>query len=551
MLLSDRDLRAEIDAGRLGIEPFDEKLLQPSSIDVRLDRFFRVFVNTRYTHIDPSQQQDELTSLVEPQGDEPFVLHPGEFVLGSTFEQITLPDDLAGRLEGKALAVDTPIPTPRGWRTMGELHVGDEVFGADGHPYHVVAATEVMVGHTCYEVLFSEGQCIVADSSHRWLTTTKSARKHGGRAAVRTTAELAGSLRAQREYNHHVPLADAVRYPELPLPIDPYVLGIWLGDGTSKCAEITCGAGDEQTLDEIRWAGYNVWDLGGCRFRIGGFARGDIGRRRDVASGRFMPDDSLSSVLRHLRLLGNKHVPELYLRSSVPQRLALLQGLMDSGGYVDTQGRCEFVSIQENLADAVLELAASLGLRPVKRKKNVALYGIDHGVAYQVKFTPHLNVFRLERKVARLKDGPVQRSRSIIDVRRVPTCPVRCIEVDSADGLFLAGPTFIPTHNSSLGRLGLLTHSTAGFIDPGFTGHITLELSNVANLPITLWPGMKIGQLCLFRLSSPAEHPYGSAGVGSRYQGQRGPTPSRAFLNFQCSDTRRVSGGCDDPDGGK
>src|SRR5664280_486429 len=90
---------------------------------------------------------------------------------------------------------------------------------------------------------------------------------------------------------------------------------------------------------------------------------------------------------------------------------------------------------------------------------------------------------------------------------------------------------------SSLGRLGLLTHSTAGFIDPGFTGHVTLELSNVATLPITLWPGMKIGQLCLFRLSSPAEHPYGSAVYGSRYQGQRGPTPSRSWQNFSRSRT--------------
>jgi dCTP deaminase len=85
---------------------------------------------------------------------------------------------------------------------------------------------------------------------------------------------------------------------------------------------------------------------------------------------------------------------------------------------------------------------------------------------------------------------------------------------------------------SSLGRLGLLTHSTAGFIDPGFSGHITLELSNVANLPITLWPGMKIGQLCLLRLTSPAEFPYGSAQAGSKYQGQRGPTPSRSYQNF-------------------
>jgi dCTP deaminase len=194
VLLSDRDLSKEIEAGRLVLDPYDPALLQPSSIDVRLDRYFRVFDNSKYTHIDPSVRQDELTSLVEKDNDdEPFVLHPGEFVLGSTFEMLSLPDDLAGRLEGK----------------------------------------------------------------------------------------------------------------------------------------------------------------------------------------------------------------------------------------------------------------------------------------------------------------------------------------------------------SSLGRLGLLTHSTAGFIDPGFTGHITLELSNVANLPITLWPGMKIGQLCLFRLSSAAEHPYGSAEAGSRYQGQRGPTPSRAYLNFQRFDTSR------------
>lgn len=190
MLLSDRDIRAEIQAGRLGIEPFDEKLVQPSSVDVRLDNFFRVFNNTRYTHIDPARRQDELTTLVQVDEGEPFVLHPGEFVLGSTLEECSLPDDLAGRLEGK----------------------------------------------------------------------------------------------------------------------------------------------------------------------------------------------------------------------------------------------------------------------------------------------------------------------------------------------------------SSLGRLGLLTHSTAGFIDPGFSGHITLELSNVANLPITLWPGMKIGQLCLLRLTSPAEHPYGSSAVGSKYQGQRGPTPSRSYLNFVKSD---------------
>ncbi len=190
MLLSDRDIRAEVAAGRVAVDPFSEQMVQPSSLDVRLDKYFRVFENHRYPHIDPAEEQPDLTRLVESDVDEPFILHPGEFVLASTFEVVTLPDDIAGRLEGK----------------------------------------------------------------------------------------------------------------------------------------------------------------------------------------------------------------------------------------------------------------------------------------------------------------------------------------------------------SSLGRLGLLTHSTAGFIDPGFSGHVTLELSNVATLPIKLWPGMKIGQLCLFRLSSPAEHPYGSEKYGSRYQGQRGPTPSRSYMNFHRSD---------------
>lgn len=125
----------------------------------------------------------------------------------------------------------------------------------------------------------------------------------------------------------------------------------------------------------------------------------------------------------------------------------------------------------------------------------------------------------------------------------------RLIEVDEDEpfvlhpGEFVLGSTFEQVTlgpavaarlegKSSLGRLGLLTHSTAGFIDPGFGGHVTLELSNMATLPVKLWPGMKIGQLCFFQLTSPAEHPYGSAAYGSRYQGQRGPTPSRSYLNF-------------------
>jgi dCTP deaminase len=137
----------------------------------------------------------------------------------------------------------------------------------------------------------------------------------------------------------------------------------------------------------------------------------------------------------------------------------------------------------------------------------------------------------------------------IIDVKLDLTGLTELVEIP-ADGVFVLHPgefvlgstletVALPDDlaarvegKSSLGRLGLLTHATAGFVDPGFTGHVTLELSNVATLPIKLWPGMKIGQLCFFRLTSPAEAPYGSGAEGSRYQGQRGPTPSKSFQNF-------------------
>jgi deoxycytidine triphosphate deaminase len=506
VLLSDGDIRAEIAAGRVGLDPFDATLLQPSSVDLRLDRHFRTFNNHIYTHIDPALQQDDLTRVVEPPPDEAFVLHPGEFVLGSTYEVISLPEDIAGRLEGKALAVDTPIPTPGGWTTMGEVRVGDDVFGVDGRPVRVVATSEVMLGRPCLDVRFSDDEVVTADAAHLWRTTTKSARKRQRPAAIVTTEEIAASLRWRNEVNHHVELADAVRCPEAELPVDPYVLGVWLGGCTGTEAEVTCGAGDE----------------------------GRVGRRRG-ANGRDRADDSSSCALRALGLLGDEHIPVAYLRGSIGQRLALLQGLMDADGYVDVHGRCRFVTQREDLADGVAELAASLGLRPRRRKKRVTFRGVEHGVAHQVTFTPWFAVSRLERKAARLKTADRRRHlhRGIVDVQPVGSRPVRCIQVSAADGMFLVGRTFIPTHNSSLGRLGLLTHSTAGFIDPGFSGHVTLELSNVANLPIRLWPGMKVGQLCLFRLSSPAEHPYGSPVYGSRYQDQRGPTPSRSFVNFR------------------
>lgn len=502
MVLSDRTIRQEIDAGRIVIEPFDPDLVQPSSVDVRVDRRFRVFHNARYPYIDVRQPMDDLTELVEVGDDEPFILHPGEFVLGQTFERVTLPDDLVARLEGKALSVDTAVPTPSGWTTMGDLSVGDFVFSPSGDPVRVIAASPVMTDRDCYELTFSDGTGVVADGSHQWAVHTSDDRRRG-RTRIVTTRELEGRERKNREFRFRVFQTKPVRYERQMLPIDPYVLGVWVGDGTATKAEVTTV--DEPILQELEMAGYAVRPASGpIAYRVGG-----VGHTRDPATGRYTRNGSLSSALRNLGLLGRKRIPTEYLEASVEQRMALLEGLMDTDGYVDECGRCDITTIDRNLAEQYRELVASLGFRPVVAQKTATLYGKVCGERYEVTFTPPTPVFRLPRKRAR-QDITRRRhhpSRAIARVRAVRRVPVRCIEVEAADGLFLITRSFIPTHNSSLGRLGLLIHSTAGFVDSGFSGNLTLELSNVANLPITIYHGMPIGQISFMRMDGPVERP--------------------------------------------
>jgi deoxycytidine triphosphate deaminase len=531
-VLSDRDIRAAIEAGEVVIRPYDPKDLQPSSVDLHLDRRFRVFRNNRYPYIDVRSPQPDLTEMLTVEDDEPFILHPGEFVLGQTLEWTELPNDLVARLEGKALSISTPIPTPTGWRSMGQLEPGDFVFDEAGRPTEVVAATPPMTNRPCREVLFSDGSYVIADADHQWVTVDKNGRRYGrAKVQVRTTDQIARTLKVGEEWNHHVPLAEPVQYPaRLDLPIEPYTLGAWLGDGTTTKAEITCY--DEEILEQISGDGFRIQPLGyGPRlYRIGG-----TGQTRNARSGRYERNGSVSSRLRDMGQLGGKFIPAHYLEAGVAQRLALLQGLMDTDGFVDdVAGRCEFTSTNEDLADGVVELAASLGFRPVKSSGRATLNGIDHGPKFRVKFTPDRPVFRVGRKLARQKSATARfhRFRAITNVREVPPVPVRCIQVASPRGVFLATRSFILTHNSSLGRLGLLIHSTAGYVDPGWKGNLTLELSNVANLPIALYYGMKIGQISFFRMSSEVERPYGSPELGSKYQGQSEPTASAFHRDF-------------------
>jgi len=528
VILSDRTLREQIEAGRIVIDPFDPACVQPSSIDVKIGNLFRVFRNHTSAVIDVKENQEDLTELITIPEEGVFMLHPGEFVLGSTLERISVPDDLVSRIEGKAMAISTEIPTPTGVTTMGDLRTGDWVFSDLGFPVRIKAVSDVMYTRPCREITFSDRTTVIADAAHQWVTTTKYDRRIGSLPIVRTTDEIAATLVLGREYNHHVHLSAMAQYPERGLPVQPYTFGYWLGDGTSNKAEVTTA--DPEVLDEISGEGYAVWKATNpLAFRIGG-----THRTRNESSGRFEADASLNSVLRLMGQFGNKHVPREYLESSMRQRMSLLQGLMDSDGHLDKFGRAEFCSTNEGLARAVQELVSSLGMVCWFSKDRATLYGVDHGPRYRVRFTPDRPVFRLARKLERLKlTGRTMFARSIREIREIPSVPVKCIEVEGPNGIFLATRSYIPTHNSSLGRLGLIIHSTAGFIDAGFDGHVTLELTNIATLPITLYPGMKIGQVSFMQMTTPAENPYGKGARGSKYQGQRGPTPSRYWENFQ------------------
>src|SRR5690606_4735519 len=256
-------------------------------------------------------------------------LHPGQMIIVAARPGV-----------GKALALDTPLPTPTGWTTMGEVSVGDDLLGADGRPTRVVAATEVLVDRPCYEVEFSDGTVLVADEHHQWLTDTRASRRSPRiPAAIRTTGEIAATLRcdtADRRLEHSVTNTEALQLPEQELLVPPYTLGAWLGDGTSDTAAIT--SADPEIIARIEGEGI-----------VASQSRNAVG--------------TLQARLRTLGVLGNKHIPMHYLRASETQRRALLAGLLDTDGTVTHGGSVQFSVTDKRLFDDVYELVVGLGYR--------------------------------------------------------------------------------------------------------------------------------------------------------------------------------------------
>ena len=482
-VLSDGTIRRLVEDGRIQIEPWDPVMLQPASVDLRLGRSFRVFHNHRIGAIDLADPPRALTEHVEVAERESFVIHPGEFVLGRTEEYVELPDDLVARIEGKALALDTEVPTPFGWRTMGDLRAGDVVFTGDGEPTVVVAATEAMAGRSCAEVVFSDGTSVVADLAHLWLTESWHDRRLGRGPRVRTTADIERTLTYGNEPSHVVGDVAPVAYTRKALPLDPYALGIGVGDGA-------IGLDAEAPGAPVAAAGVVA----------AGAPGGGTADARRFGRGRGAASDA-------------PRIPEPYLQGDVEQRRALLAGLIESDAGVERRGRCTLTTADRGLAEQWRELAAGLGLAPVVATRTSARHGRVSGVRHEVSFTRSSAI------------GTARRA--IVGVWRVPSVPVRCIEVADPRGMFLVTRSFVPTHNSSLGRLGLIVHATAGFVDPGFRGTLTLEITNLTRVPIILWPGKPIAQLSFMTLDRPAERPYGHPDLGSHYHGQVEATESR------------------------
>ena len=364
------------------------------------------------------------------------------------------------------LALDTPIATPSGWSTMGDLQPGDQVFDEHGKVCNVTAISETFSGRPCYRMTFSDGDSIVADHEHRWQVT--GLRSHGkpgpkppgeprkGQPCIRTTADIAAtylmpattSLHPQALFNYRVAIAGALDLPDIDLPVPPYTLGVWLGDGDSDCARITSHNDDVELREAVGSEGISVGPESGkkgnaARYRIGGVT----GCGRGTSA-------SLQSKLRKMGMLGNKRVPKWYLRAGTAQRLALLQGLLDTDGSISKHGDVEFSTKWEHLADDVAELVRSLGLKASVTCNDSTLNGRVVGKRYRLKFRAYadLPVFKLSRKlsrqIARPSTRPLSEGRMIVGCDKVESVPVKCITVDSPSHLFLAGRSMIPTHNS-------------------------------------------------------------------------------------------------------
>lgn len=317
----------------------------------------------------------------------------------------------------KGLPLDTPLPTPSGWTTMGEVAVGDELFSASGARCTVTGKSRIKE-LPCYRISFDDKTHVTCDGEHLWKTTS---------GEVLPTSHL--------RKNMCVPVCGAIETEPAKLPIHPYVLGLWLADGKHTSGEIS--KPDDFVWEEIQRCGYQISH--------------DYSQKAKDGKCRVHTVLGLRSGLREMGLLGNKHIPPMYLRGSQAQRLALLQGIMDGDGNVNAaRDQVVLTTTDAAFSAQCMELILSLGQRATAADVRAKGFG-KVTRAYPVVFRPHgLNPFRLPRKAEACADfGPGYGTRRrITRIERVPTVPTQCIAVNSPDNTYLCTEKFIPTHNT-------------------------------------------------------------------------------------------------------
>lgn len=360
----------------------------------------------------------------------------------------------SSRQIGKALGLDTSILTTTGWKTMRTIQAGDIIFGSTGQPTTVTHVHDIMVDRSCYKVTTDSGENIIADESHEWFTQHRSERQKKLKGSVKTTKEIFNTLKCSgsNEPAHRIKMSlQGIIQEETVLPIDPYVLGLWLGDGAKEAGWITVGdrdlphilsvLGENSQFDKISTRRYSYTNA----------------TYVTVSTINTPHKTSLHSLLKKYNLYKNKHIPEEYFLASREQRLELLKGLMDSDGYIAKNGLAVFYNSDETLYKDVFRLITELGYKTSISTKQAKLNGVPKKLAYGINFKPREYVATIPFKKDRIEiesciHNPLKRSQYhyIIDVTPCESVPVRCITVDALDSLYLAGRTLIPTHNSTM-----------------------------------------------------------------------------------------------------
>lgn len=339
----------------------------------------------------------------------------------------------------KGLHIMTPIPTIDGWTTMGEIEEGDIVFDMYGEPTEVIATSEVK--HLkCYKITFSNGEEIICDDEHRWVASIGSNAARNVRKKGWETLTINELYEAKKNGKGVVvPVNPMLNTEKISLPIHPWMLGYWIGNGSRIAGNVSCDVKDvDYVCNKIKESGYGI-----------GTIRKDK-RSNSVAVGVL----GLIADLKKYGFYGNKHIPQMYLRSDITDRKMLLQGLLDSDGNLSSnrRARASFATVRFDIAKTVLELVNSLGETAAMCKLHSRGFDTETDY-YQIQWKPSFNPFGMPRKSVNYIPRKLNKYRSIKSIEEIESVPTRCIAVAADSKTYLAGESMIPTHNTVLKRV--------------------------------------------------------------------------------------------------